>query len=274
MYRLIIILTILILLSLPCSSRSQGIWKTYTTADGLAGNRIFCIAQDKIGNLWFGTQFNGISMLDTNGVITNFMNTDSSVYIIDIEIDSLNNKWFDLAQKGNQYYGTYIVKFDDSSYTYHEPTGDAFYEPNPCCLGQDSLGQIWCGGTRFGISYRFDGTDWHEYYVPGTELYSSVNEIVMDRKGKLYFAHDRGIATFDEYLFWGWEVDDIAFDKQNRMWCAPNSWMWGLAMFDGENWYAHTEDDGLLKNDLWTVAIDSSNNVWVGYFATVRCLKI
>ena len=273
MNRLNPILLTVILLSAAHGAFSQGIWKTYTTADGLAGNSIFCIAQDKIGNLWFGTQYNGISMLDTNGVIANFMSTDSSVYIIDIEIDILNNKWFALYQHGVTYYGTYIVKFDDSSYTYFEPTGSPIYDPKPCCLGQDSLGNIWSGGTRFGISYWFDGTDWHEYYVPGTELYSSVNEIVTDRYGKLYFAHDRGIATFYEYLFWGWMTLDIAFDKQNRMWCAPNSWMWGLAMFDGENWYAHTEDDGLLKTALWAVAVDSSNNVWLSYFDTLGVSK-
>jgi len=266
MNRFIPILITIFLLFTAHDVFSQGIWKTYTTADGLAGNRVSRIAQDKIGNLWFGTEYTGVSMMDTNGVITNFMNIDSSAYIIDIEIDSLNNKWFALYQHGVAYYGTYIVKFDDSSYTYFEPTGSAIYDPLPYCLGQDSLGQIWCGGTRFGISYWFDGTDWHEYYVPGTELYSSVNEIVMDRNGKLYFAHDRGIATFYDFLFWGWQVCDIAFDKQNRLWCAPNSWMWGLAMFDGENWYAHTEEDGLLKNDLWAVAVDSSSNVWVSYF--------
>jgi len=94
-----------------------------------------------------------------------------------------------------------------------------------------------------------------------------VNEIKTDRLGKLYFAHDWGISTLTDYIFWGSLVDDIAFDKQNRMWFSTSSWRWGLGMFDGKYFYSHTTNDGLLRDDLWAVAIDSSNNVWFSYFA-------
>jgi len=252
---------------------SQGIWKTYTRVDGLAGDTVYCIAQDKIGNLWFGTWYNGISILDTNGVIKNIMNNDSSVYIVDIEIDSSNNKWIALSQQGGHFNGTYVVKFDDSTFTYYDPTGSPYYNPKPYCLGQDSLGQIWCGTTYYGLAYWFDGIDWHSFYVLGAGIYTLIHEIVMDRHGKLYFAHERGVSTLEEYIFWGWDTHDIAFDKQNRMWLGTSSWMWGLAMFDGENWYAHTEDNGLLRNSIRDVAVDSSNNVWVNYASLLGVSK-
>jgi len=55
MNRLIPILsTIFLLFTVHCAF-SQGIWKTYTRADGLAGDSAFCIAQDKLGNMWIGT---------------------------------------------------------------------------------------------------------------------------------------------------------------------------------------------------------------------------
>ena len=140
-----------IVICLPYSVQSQGIWKTYTRADGLAGDTVYCIAQDKIGNLWFGTWYNGISILDTNGVITNIMNTDSSVYIIDIEIDSSNNKWIALAQDGGQINGTCVVKFNDSTFTYHTPTGNPYYEPLPSghlTPGSSSLASLPLGSSH------------------------------------------------------------------------------------------------------------------------------
>jgi ligand-binding sensor domain-containing protein len=260
MIRLIIILTILVLLSLPCSSLPQGIWKTYTTADGLAGNVVQCIAQDKLGNMWFGTRGNGLSKLDTNGVWTNFMNTDSTVYIYDIEIDSLNNKWLALAQVHAHLFGTYVVKFDDSSFTYYSPTGNPIDHPKPLSLGQDSLGHIWCG-TTMQLAFWFDGVVWHPWYVSGTGSVSQVNEIRTDRQGKLYFAHDRGIATLREYLDdqWHWLTYDIAFDKQNRLWCAGK----GFGMFDGQNWNLYAIEDGLLINRFFDVAVDSNSNIWI-----------
>ncbi len=114
---------------------SQGIWKTYTTADGLAGNFVFCIAQDKRGNMWFGSWDAGISKLDTNGVWTTFIN-DPSVAICDIEIDSSNNKWFALSQMSGGYHGGYVVKFDDSTFTYYSPLGTPVINAPPNVLGR------------------------------------------------------------------------------------------------------------------------------------------
>jgi len=258
-HKVLIFIAVLIL-SLPQTGVPQGIWKTYTTADGLAGNAVRCITQDKAGNYWFGTWGTGLSKLDSNGVWINFMNTDSTVFILDIEIDSLNNKWLALSQLGGSLFGGYVVKFDDTTFAYYSPSGDPYYSlSSPICLGQDSLGQIWCGTVQ--LAYWFDGAAWHPWYVFGTGPVSKVLEIKTDRHGKLYFAHDRGIATLKEYLYQRWTTD-MAFDNQNRLWFGGYDYQ-GLGMFDGQNWHFYTTNDGLLTNDINDVAIDSSNNVWI-----------
>jgi len=250
---------------MPCMSFSQGIWKTYTKEDGLAGNDVACINQDKLGNYWLGTNWNGLSKLDTNGIFTNYFNFtgDSLGSIMDIEIDSLNNKWLVYNQWHGALRGTYVVKFDDSTFTYYKPTGESM-DCKPSNLGQDSLGQIWCG-TSLGVAYWFDGEEWHEYYVPGIYGYSTTTEITTNHYGRLYFSHLHGISTMDQSLFGPWWTSDIAFDRQNRLWFATIASPWGLGMFDGENWYAHTTEDGLLNNNVASVAIDSCNNIWICY---------
>ena len=41
-----------------------GTWRTYSTADGLAGMRIEHIAEDSKDYLWFATWDNGVSRFD------------------------------------------------------------------------------------------------------------------------------------------------------------------------------------------------------------------
>lgn len=160
MNRFIPILITAILLLTAHYAFSQGIWKTYTTADGLAGNFVFCIAQDRLGNMWFGTWGGGASKLDNNGIFTNYL-TDMYTVIYDIEIDTSNNKWMAIARGGS----SFIVKFDDSTFTSYHPLGEPVINAPPNVLGQDSLGQIWCGVLN-NSAYWFDGNVWNYFHVP------------------------------------------------------------------------------------------------------------
>ena len=59
-------------------------WTNYTTAEGLAGNIVYSIAQDQNGILWFGTN-NGLSRYDGQSWITYDTHTgllDNNVYAI------------------------------------------------------------------------------------------------------------------------------------------------------------------------------------------------
>jgi ligand-binding sensor domain-containing protein len=270
MNRLLSILAILILICLPYSVFSQGIWKTYTTADGLPSDRIGAVIQDNFGNYLFTTS-KGLTTLDTNGIWSTYWCGDTAS-LSSIVIDSLNNKWLRVTQLKGYYFGNYVVKFDDSSFTYYSPTGhpEPQYEPHLGWLTIDAEGHIWCGTTH-ALAYWFDGTVWHPHFVPGAWKYMSpIYQIVTDRHGKLYFAHYRGIATLDEYIFdggrmFGTMTHSIAFDRQNRMWFGCTHDKYALGMFDGQNWHGFTTTDGLKQNDVVWVAVDSSNNIWMTY---------
>ncbi len=268
MKKLITIFSLITLFSLITDhwALSQGIWKTYTRADGLAGDTVYCINQDKFGNMWFGHWAAGLSKLDTNGVWTNYWNsTDSLVFIDDIEFDSLNNIWLSYDQLyGKTRYGEHIVKFNDSTIIYYNVIAGM---ASPICLGKDSLGQIWCGMSDYGLACWFDGSEWQLFRVPGTGIYSEVNEIKTDRLGKLYFAHDWGLSTLTNVVIYLHSpVWDMEIDKQNRIWLATNRDLWGLMMLDGKNFHAYTTEQGLLSNYLNRgMAVDSNNNVWITY---------
>jgi hypothetical protein len=158
-----------------------------------------------------------------------------------------------------------IIKFDDSTFTYYKPAPEGY--PDHCyVLGQDSLGQIWCGVYNSAGGYWFDGNVWNYFYVPGLlGNYDGINEIKTDRFGKLYFAHSYGISTKTQFLFNVGQTADLAFDKQNRIWFGVCDWRTGLWMYDGNKLYHWTENNGLNSplSQIWDVAIDSSNNVWI-----------
>jgi ligand-binding sensor domain-containing protein len=275
-----LLITIFLLFTAHCAF-PQGIWKTYTRADGLAGDTVTTIIQDKLGNYWFANNDAGLSKLDTNGVWSTFMAPgDSTIVVSHIVIDSFNIKWLRVTQFSGHFDGGYVIKFDDSTFTYYSPTGhpEHQYEPHLLMLAVDAECHIWCGTTH-ALAYWFDGTVWHPNFVLGAEKYMSpIYQITTDRYGKLYFAHYRGISTLDEYIFDGGRyigtmAYSIAFDRQNRMWFGCTHDQYALGMFDGQNWYGFSTANGLKENIVSWVAVDSCNNIWFKYGSSLGVTK-
>jgi ligand-binding sensor domain-containing protein len=76
------------------SPNAKSGWSSYTTANGLICDTVLAIAEDKLGNIWFGT-FNGVSkfngkswqnFLKSDGLIANKVNT--------IAVDLDGSVWF------------------------------------------------------------------------------------------------------------------------------------------------------------------------------------
>lgn len=76
-------------------------WATYTTADGLASNRVRPIAIDEMGHKWFGTFDGGVSEFD-DVTWTTYTTADglASNCIQAIAIDGAGHKWFGTAGGG------------------------------------------------------------------------------------------------------------------------------------------------------------------------------
>ena len=63
----------------------------YTEKDGLASNSIYSISEDAYGNIWAGTDKNGISKISNADLVK--MEKPSSVGNSTMAIDKLGNKW-------------------------------------------------------------------------------------------------------------------------------------------------------------------------------------
>src|SRR6476659_954488 len=70
---------------------------------------------------------------------------------------------------------------------------------NTRCLAQDKLGFLWLG-TRTGL-YRYDGYNFENYnnllLEKNTGSYTVINDIRVDNEGRLWVAHENGLAVID-----------------------------------------------------------------------------
>jgi signal transduction histidine kinase/ligand-binding sensor domain-containing protein len=92
----------------------------HTGKPGLSSNAVFCVREDKKGNIWFGTMASGIDKLDpVSGKFTNYSIKEGMPgnSVISILVDDLNNLWLG-TNKGLVRFNTetndfYVYNIDD-----------------------------------------------------------------------------------------------------------------------------------------------------------------
>jgi ligand-binding sensor domain-containing protein len=55
-------------------------------------------------------------------------------------------------------------------------------------------------------------------------------------------------------------IRDLAIDKNGHLWVGTPS---GIAQFDGEDWFIHTDQNGLAQNSVHSLKV-KGNSLWVG----------
>lgn len=99
-----------------------------------------------------------------------------------------------------------------------------------------------------------------------------VRTVFQDSKGNLWFGTQNGAFRYDgESLSHMDSIKDefgrgvcitaITEDKDGRIWLGHSG---GISAFDGESTSNYYERDGLINNDVWSIAMDKNNHVWIG----------
>lgn len=99
---------------------------------------------------------------------------------------------------------------------------------------------------------------------------SSVNAIVQDLEGYIWFATQVGVARYDGYKFEYFSVNDglvdvfvncMLVDYSGRVWFGTEG---GISVFDGSGFSSYTLDDGLVSKRIDRLVEDLDGNIWVG----------
>jgi ligand-binding sensor domain-containing protein len=257
---------------------------TYTTADGLADNRIMVICEDRQGRLWLGI---GMSILAEGRGVSCF---DGQRFITYTTADGLaDNNVMDICEdrQGRLWFGTRggATCFDGRNFTTYT-IADGLAGNCVDTIREDRQGRLWFGVLDpFSTSGRgvtcFDGQNFTTYRKTKSSVlhtaddglaHNDVLAICEDRQGRLWFGTRGGATCFDGRNFTTYTIADgladnwinvIYEDHEGRLWFG--TWGSGVCCFDGQRFLTYTTDDGLLTNRVDGIIQDGEGIFWFAH---------
>lgn len=261
-----------------------------TASSGVVDNRIFAMAEDKEGRIWFATQ-GGLSRFDGQSW-TNFT-TDTElegVLVTDVVVDQKDQLW--VSEQSDPSRSGGVSRFDGQTWTNYR-----FLEGGSR-LAVAPNGDIWlAGGSYFdkeknnftGVLYRFDGGSWWRYSVKdGIPFPGGISFVTVDPKGTVWAVIAGAEGPFAPYELTSFDgrqwtscniptgssfasVTSAIADSRNRLWIEADD---NLFVLDDQVWYKYERkgwaNGGVLFEEtadkLWLSGIDGfgflSGNVW------------
>ncbi len=235
----------------------RGRTDVFTKADGLSGNIIAGLFEDREGNIWVSTSGGldrfrelpittvsmkqGLSSDSDNSIIAA---TDGSVWVATRDgLDWWNRGQVTIFRKSSGLPDDYILT-----------------------LFQDDRGRIWVF-TGHGMAYFQDGRFVAVHGVPSTDVVS----ITGDKAGNLWLSGNRGLShiregRFVENFSWSvlgrWQQAKVIVSDRGGIWLA----FWtdgGVEYFkDGRVSASYTAADGLGKGHVSGLRLDRDGAVW------------
>lgn len=184
------------------AGRRQGGWQSFGVADGLPSNTVYAIAQDRSGDLWFGTEA-GASRYDGETFTTySTQNGLPHDWVVSILEDSRGRLWlgsgsYTGGQQGGGEGGLSLLS-GDSLKTYSEV--DGLVDGTVTALHEDRRGHLWIGSWGRGVS-RYDGRSFTVYTMDDGLPQNRITAILEDGQGDLWFGFQGGVSRYDGERF-------------------------------------------------------------------------
>lgn len=223
-------------------------WAKYHLGKGLGDLWVYDILQDATGTLWIAT-WKGVSRFDGNQFITYTTSDgliDKWVYALARDTDGVF--WFGTEGGVSRFDGMNWKNYthkdglgadvgnnltqDENGYSHHRGSGKANRSANPnfvLSMVIDKRNTKWIGTWGAGLS-RFDGKSWKSFTAgPGSIGGNFVHALAIDPKGRLFAATNGGIS-----------------------------------IYDGSRWVTYNATDGLLDDNVFSIAFDKKGTTWLG----------
>lgn len=186
----------------PATGKYQQLLQGSNPED-LNANDIYCIKEDRKGNMWVGTNGAGINVLNSaHKVIIRYTPTPKAAndvllpingYIRDIEEDRVGNIW--IATHGGG-----IAIFNPASGTFKIYNTENSQLPNDKVqsLLEDNNGNIWAGTFGGGLALYNRSTGQFSVFSEKDGLpNSNVYNVVKDLNGLIWISTNKGISSID-----------------------------------------------------------------------------
>ncbi len=278
-------------------NRYDGItFKTYQNSDttwgSVSGDFILSMAEDSAGNIWVGTEANGLNRYNrkTDNFTRFFNNPDNNTSLSHNTIRALL-----LTHNGTLLVGTDqgLNQYNPENESFHRltiqtPRGD-LSATSVYSLFEDRDGTIWIG-TDQGLIHYSPGKGENQYFVHDPANLKSlsnntINQVTRLSDGSLTVATNEGInilneesKTFNRFFYRPdmpnsrakSEIQSIAEDNKGHIWIG--SFGGGLIKANMDNdktelFLADPTDRESLSNDfINTILFDDAGILWIGTY--------
>lgn len=242
---------------------NNGRLQLFTTADGLASNKINALYVDTSGNLWIGTDGAGLNCYRDGKFITyNTSNGLTSNTVSSIIQGYDGTIW--VATMGGGV--NYLRDGRWHAYT----TKDGLSSNMIKAIYEDHNKTIWIGTFSDGINYI--SQDKINVFKPQNSLTKfEVNTITEDRSGTIWIGTvGNGLGRLrDNNLTFYTNVDglansvvnDVYEDHEGSLWIALEGG--GINRLRDGKFIAYTTKQGLANDTINSIVEDQSNNLWI-----------
>ena len=241
------------------------------------GAYLHSLMEDSKGNLWVGTQGDGLYWYESTDAVWNAANKDSKCrekhFTKENGLSSNDVSALLEARDGTIWAGTRgnpacLSGFDGESFSMI-PT------PHPIIsrLFEDSQGRIWMGGwDGVGLSC-YDGEKLTTYNMADGLPDDNITSIVEDDTGNLWIGTHQGLCRFDgrEFRAYGEEQGLLspyhqtsAKDVNGQLWFGVR--MGGVYRYDGRYFQRLTIADGLPSNSITKLIPQADGSMIIGTY--------
>jgi ligand-binding sensor domain-containing protein len=253
--------------------------RSYTAADGLAGDRVDCIVPDSRGFIWFCTpegltRFDGYRLV---GIGTREGLPDRAIYAF---LETKSGAYLVGTQHG-------LSQFNSAGsrgfVTYKE--GRAIVDRPIFSLWESSSGTIWCGvGSQLREALNSATLGPAKWSAPNGVWITDINE---DAAGRLWVATNVGIYVLgksggvqhiaqEQGLSALW-VNKLLRDRAGELWAGTRN---GLALIGDSSGAPgfrvrriYTEKDGLPNHDVIAMAEAPDGGLWISTKVGISVLE-
>jgi ligand-binding sensor domain-containing protein len=196
----------------------------FSTPEGFVSNSVFAINEDKMGNIWIGTD-QGVYRYDGN-TFKNFNQKDGLNHI------DISRKGILVDKSGTIWVGTHggVYRYDPSADRKDGQSFSLFHQLPPINIAgimEDKKGNIWFASSNQGV-FRYDGK-------------SIINMVDKEELSNNF-------------------AGGIAQDNDGNMWFTMKT---GICKYDGKTFTEYTAKDGLGGTEFWGIIIERSGIIWV-----------
>lgn len=255
----------------------KGIFKTYSTREGLNYFNVNAILDDREGNVWIGTDL-GINMFRGERIqVFDEADLIANNIVWGLCVDNENNIWCGT----NNGLSKIHINYSNNGKT-AEKTVETFNGKSGLMDGailscfEDHNGNLWFGTGFNGVYMKAKGSD--KFLHIGKEkgiISDVVYSIAEDKDGYIWFGTKEGASRYETNSgsirnfttadgLGGDHVYRIFKDSKNLLWIG--SLGGDLTSYDGSTFKKYNDDNGLRHRFILCINEDNNGNIWFGCY--------